>query len=628
MKRSGLKTILYVLMSAIVAFPSVASAANYYVAKNGYDGNPGTEAQPWLTITKAANTAVAGDTVYVKQGTYKERVVIKNSGSAGKYITFAAYPGHTVTVDGSGLYMSFWQALFDMNGKSYIKISGFQITNSPQAGIHADNAHHIIIEKNSITNIELSPIKVGWGYSNNIIIDGNYVDRPYRSVWDSGSYTGPSTNKGWEEGISISNADTVEIKNNNVARNGKGECIVMKDGTKHVKVYRNTVQYCSAVGIYIGGWIADQSDFDIYSNIAGNSKQGIMIASEKGAIVQGVRIYNNKVYNNENGIDISSYSAGPSYPPNMRDISIINNVAYNNGYGKYSSGNGIIIEKDRGNNMRVSNVVIRNNIASNNRNAQITIGSGAPYVTSLVVDHNLVYGTKGYSENDGAYSITADPQFVNPGSSDFHLKSTSPGIDKGSSAGAPSFDYDENPRPKGNEYDIGAFEYLSSVTVPITVPDNPTLPAPEPPSSPMPPDTQSPLPDSIGGALDNINIVWATGGDAQWFSESATYYAGGSAMQSGRIPSDDNSWIKGKATGPGVLKFYWKVSSKPYEDYLKFYIDGMRKSRISGEAGWTQETYNIPAGTHIFKWAYSKDSESPEGNDAAWLDKVEFGKTA
>ena len=53
----------------------------YYVAKTGSDSNPGTEAQPWLTIQKAANTMVAGDTVYIKQGTYTEQVIPQNSGS-------------------------------------------------------------------------------------------------------------------------------------------------------------------------------------------------------------------------------------------------------------------------------------------------------------------------------------------------------------------------------------------------------------------------------------------------------------------------------------------------------------------------------------------------------------------
>ena len=46
-----------------------AWAAEYYVSKSGSDSNPGTEAQPWETIQKAAKTLLAGDTVYIKTGT-------------------------------------------------------------------------------------------------------------------------------------------------------------------------------------------------------------------------------------------------------------------------------------------------------------------------------------------------------------------------------------------------------------------------------------------------------------------------------------------------------------------------------------------------------------------------------
>jgi hypothetical protein len=64
----------------------------YYVSSTGNDGNPGTIDQPWRTIHHAAETVVAGDTVYIRGGTYNEQVRIVTSGSAAEgYITFAAY---------------------------------------------------------------------------------------------------------------------------------------------------------------------------------------------------------------------------------------------------------------------------------------------------------------------------------------------------------------------------------------------------------------------------------------------------------------------------------------------------------------------------------------------------------
>ncbi|GIZ09606.1 hypothetical protein FUMI01_23330 [Flavobacterium sp. UMI-01] len=74
------------------------SAKNIYVAKNGNDSNAGTEASPYLTISKAATVAVAGDVVYIKQGTYEETLTPTNSGTAGNPIVFQSYPGDKVII--------------------------------------------------------------------------------------------------------------------------------------------------------------------------------------------------------------------------------------------------------------------------------------------------------------------------------------------------------------------------------------------------------------------------------------------------------------------------------------------------------------------------------------------------
>ncbi len=83
--------------------PTSGSGPTYYVATNGNDGNSGSSSSPWRTIQHAADTVSTGATVYVMGGTYNEKVTIKNSGSSGNYITFAAYPGQTVTIDGTGI---------------------------------------------------------------------------------------------------------------------------------------------------------------------------------------------------------------------------------------------------------------------------------------------------------------------------------------------------------------------------------------------------------------------------------------------------------------------------------------------------------------------------------------------
>jgi gliding motility-associated-like protein len=76
-------------------------ARDYFVGGTGAsDNNPGTAAQPFATIQKAASVAVAGDVVKIRSGTYRETIVVANSGSPGNPITFQPDQGATVVISG------------------------------------------------------------------------------------------------------------------------------------------------------------------------------------------------------------------------------------------------------------------------------------------------------------------------------------------------------------------------------------------------------------------------------------------------------------------------------------------------------------------------------------------------
>lgn len=75
------------------------------------DRNPGTEAQPFRTISAAAKLAQAGDTVLVRAGVYRERVAPARGGEEGKPITYVAAPGEQVFVKGSEEWHPVWQAV-------------------------------------------------------------------------------------------------------------------------------------------------------------------------------------------------------------------------------------------------------------------------------------------------------------------------------------------------------------------------------------------------------------------------------------------------------------------------------------------------------------------------------------
>jgi len=94
--------VLLCIASLMLTHPDKAHASgnNYYVATNGSNNNPGTLSQPFATIQKCASIAVAGDTCYIRGGTYRETVTPTNSGTGSSPVTFTSYNGESVTVSG------------------------------------------------------------------------------------------------------------------------------------------------------------------------------------------------------------------------------------------------------------------------------------------------------------------------------------------------------------------------------------------------------------------------------------------------------------------------------------------------------------------------------------------------
>lgn len=77
-------------------------AFDYHVAKNGSDLGEGTKQNPFLTINQAASVAVAGDSIIVHEGEYREWVKPKNPGlSNTRRITYQAADGEKVVIKGS-----------------------------------------------------------------------------------------------------------------------------------------------------------------------------------------------------------------------------------------------------------------------------------------------------------------------------------------------------------------------------------------------------------------------------------------------------------------------------------------------------------------------------------------------
>lgn len=95
-----LSKIFLVLVSA-----STALSATIYVSPSGVDTAAGTLAAPLKTIQAGVDKAVAGDTIYLRAGTYSltTNVQIKKSGTSALPYTLSAYASEKVIIDGEGL---------------------------------------------------------------------------------------------------------------------------------------------------------------------------------------------------------------------------------------------------------------------------------------------------------------------------------------------------------------------------------------------------------------------------------------------------------------------------------------------------------------------------------------------
>ena len=108
---------------------------------------------------------------------------------------------------------------------------------------------------------------------------------------------------------------------------------------------------------------------------------------------------------------------------------------------------------------------------------------------------------------------------------------------------------------------------------------------------------------ALDQALDGSGLTWTRGGATGWYGETNVSHDGVDAARSAPVNFGQESWMETTVNGPGVLSFWWKVSSLAGLNTLRLNLNGVEQGyRISGEVDWQPQFYYFGPGTNTFRW--------------------------
>lgn len=516
---------LALVLVAVIAMP--AQAATYYVstASNASNGNTGTEAKPWRTITYAATKAVAGDTVKIKGGNYgNEQVVVKNSGTAGKPIVFEGYDGWPVlgTLPNPRTEPSTDKIGFRIWGPDYITVRNLKFTWYYEC-FRVDDSDYVTcenlwIEKCGATGAGGSGIVYKYANYGKIlnctVIDcgGNnvFLSRAHYMLVDGITSLGT---------LAASDAYCTDYYcvmrccHDNVVQNSYAEDkadtnkgnhgFIVKDVESTVHSYNNVIKDCTAKSFEECFSVAHLAHDNQFIRCHGDN-------SQKALRFNNVLNCRNGAYNNTfrecTGVSdnimigLSDYAEGDYQTKS-------NNKFINCRLKSTGKSNAIAINYWNTANTAFENCVfdnvnylgryIANNTGNSFKNCIVTgvkatydpvalLGSGDAYYPwgnqktpydgtgALTVTYTDFFNNT-FSALSGSGNMSADPKFANQAAGDYHLKSTA-GRWSGSAwvkdtedspcidKGDPSSIFTNEPNPNGDRINIGGYGNTSEAS--------------------------------------------------------------------------------------------------------------------------------------------------------------------
>lgn len=388
-----------------------------FVSAKGNDSNSGTKQSPLKTVQAALNVAHAGDTIYIREGTYTGKNIFVNSGNASDgYITVTNYPNEKAELT---LASGTNGAVFDLNGEDYIIIEGLKIGNLTGKNVYGilmpEGTQNVIVRNNEIYKIKTNAPDNAVGEANGILMygTGTTADLAIKNITIKNNTVHDNVN-GWSENISASgNCENVNIQNNKVynntnigidfyGNNDDGYCPTASinrprncSATGNI-VYNCKSSYAECAGIYVDG----AQDITVSGNEVYNNMYGIEIGSEEWRYyytndyrVCHITVSNNNIHNNPaGGIRIGGYTGDgdDAYEDGelkltgwVVDSEISGNTLNNNGSGDDGYNGEINFSK-------CDNILVKNNIItqSSDKYPVYEYGLNSEYATNIILTGN------------------------------------------------------------------------------------------------------------------------------------------------------------------------------------------------------------------------------------------------
>ena len=420
-------TIRIILVAlAATCTPAFAFAAEYYVSPTGNDTAAGTSAAPWKTLQHAADIVGPGDRVTARAGNYAG-FYLDTSGTAAAPIEFDADPNVLI------------------NQPNPIRT---------QHGINLENASHIIIDGFSVTGMQRAGVR-------SVGVDGDEL-ASFVTIRNVHSYN----NGYW--GIFTGFVNDLVIEDN-VTSGSVNEHGIYVSNSGDRPVIRNNISFDNhANGIHMNGDLSQGGDGMISGAIvAGNRIYNNGVGGGSGINMDGVEnslIENNLLYNNHaSGISLYKIDGAFGSTGNV----VVNNTIYEASGARWA----INIQNGSTGNTVLNNILL-NDIASFPGAISVSPDS----LSGLTSDYNAVIDRFSTDNGDTRMSLAqwrtttgqdthsmivtpASVMFANLAANDYHLQSSSPAKNTGTSQLAPPGDFDGLPRKAGAAFDIGAYEF-------------------------------------------------------------------------------------------------------------------------------------------------------------------------